>query len=217
MSEIKVACPECQQHIECDAGYSGMEISCPTCGRKMTVPQLAPMQVTTVACPGCGGALPAESILCTSCGFNLRTGQATQSAAPDKRAPAGKKKRKKPGRTRDSAELAWYKPPNTYVIAFGVVLAGLFLVGRSNAWVLVAFAGLGLLYTLGTSLTVLIHAFKKEGIGQGFLCLCIPFYILYYVFGRSDSPLLKAMFVLYLLIQVGFYIILKTPIEGATP
>lgn len=30
---------------------------------------------------------------------------------------------------------------------------------------------------------ILIHAFK-ESVGQGLLCLCVPFYVLYYAFVR---------------------------------
>ena len=36
---------------------------------------------------------------------------------------------------------------------------------------------------LACSILILIHAFKAS-VGQGFLCLCIPFYILYYAFAR---------------------------------
>ena len=32
---------------------------------------------------------------------------------------------------------------------------------------------------------ILIHAFKAS-VGQGFLCLCIPFYIIYYAFARFE-------------------------------
>ncbi len=35
------------------------------------------------------------------------------------------------------------------------------------------------------SIIILIHAFKAS-VGQGFLCLCIPFYILYYAFARFE-------------------------------
>lgn len=30
---------------------------------------------------------------------------------------------------------------------------------------------------------ILIHAFKAS-VGQGFLCLCVPFYVLYYAFTK---------------------------------
>ena len=41
MSEIRFACPHCQQHIACDAGYVDMCIVCPTCGKPMVVPVLS--------------------------------------------------------------------------------------------------------------------------------------------------------------------------------
>ena len=34
---------------------------------------------------------------------------------------------------------------------------------------------------------ILIHAFKTS-VGQGFLCLCVPFYILYYAFAKFQHP-----------------------------
>ena len=41
MSEIKFACPHCQQHIACDPGFAEMCIVCPTCGKPMVVPVLS--------------------------------------------------------------------------------------------------------------------------------------------------------------------------------
>ena len=43
---------------------------------------------------------------------------------------------------------------------------------------------------------ILIHAFKTS-VGQGFLCLCVPIYILYYMFAKFQSAkkgLIIAMF-----------------------
>ncbi len=34
---------------------------------------------------------------------------------------------------------------------------------------------------------IIIHAFKTS-VGQGFLCLCVPFYILYYAFAKFQHP-----------------------------
>ena len=34
---------------------------------------------------------------------------------------------------------------------------------------------------------VLIHAFKSS-VGEGFMCLCIPCYILYYMFAKFEHP-----------------------------
>lgn len=41
MSEIKFACPHCQQHIECSNEYADMIIACPACGQAMLVPILS--------------------------------------------------------------------------------------------------------------------------------------------------------------------------------
>lgn len=34
------------------------------------------------------------------------------------------------------------------------------------------------------AIIVLIHAFKNGGALQGILCLCVPFYIIYYMFAK---------------------------------
>ena len=50
--------------------------------------------------------------------------------------------------------------------------------------------------TFVAEIIILIHAFKAS-VGQGFLCLCVPFYILYYMFAKFQSPkkgLIIAMF-----------------------
>jgi hypothetical protein len=39
MSEFKFACPVCGQHIKCDSAKSGSQMECPTCFRKIVVPQ----------------------------------------------------------------------------------------------------------------------------------------------------------------------------------
>jgi hypothetical protein len=39
MSEFKFACPVCGQHITCDSDSAGSQMGCPTCFRKLVVPQ----------------------------------------------------------------------------------------------------------------------------------------------------------------------------------
>ena len=41
--------------------------------------------------------------------------------------------------------------------------------------------------TAVAEIIILIHAFKTS-VGQGFLCLCVPFYILYYAFAKFQHP-----------------------------
>ena len=39
MAEFKFACPQCGQHIQCDTGYAGAQINCPSCQQSIVVPQ----------------------------------------------------------------------------------------------------------------------------------------------------------------------------------
>src|SRR6185369_10351608 len=39
MGEFKFACPVCGQHITADTSASGSQLECPTCYRKIVVPQ----------------------------------------------------------------------------------------------------------------------------------------------------------------------------------
>ena len=44
----------------------------------------------------------------------------------------------------------------------------------------------GLCYLVGFVcwIFIIIHAFKEGGALQGILCLCVPFYVLYYAFAK---------------------------------
>jgi hypothetical protein len=46
VSELKFACPVCQQHIACDPGLGGLQMECPTCLAKIIIPK-APTGATT--------------------------------------------------------------------------------------------------------------------------------------------------------------------------
>ncbi len=39
MPEFKFSCPQCGQNILCDTGYSGVQITCPSCNQAILVPQ----------------------------------------------------------------------------------------------------------------------------------------------------------------------------------
>jgi translocator protein len=53
---------------------------------------------------------------------------------------------------------------------------------------MMALAALCGLVSFVCAIIILIHAFTKGGVLQGFLCLCIPFYILYYAFAKFEHP-----------------------------
>lgn len=48
MAEIQIFCLHCGQHISCDEGYRGTQISCPTCNQSFLVPQA---QKSAIALP----------------------------------------------------------------------------------------------------------------------------------------------------------------------
>ncbi len=66
MSEFKFACPVCGQHITTDSGSSGKSIECPTCFRKIVVPQAPASEETKLILSAAQAALlldvvPAEA------------------------------------------------------------------------------------------------------------------------------------------------------------
>jgi len=74
MSDFKFACPVCGQHITCDAVASGTQMDCPTCFRKLVVPQApapgsksfvltaAEVQTRNIPLPGSGRSSVATAV-----------------------------------------------------------------------------------------------------------------------------------------------------------
>lgn len=79
MAEFKFSCPNCNQHIQCDTGYAGMQIHCPTCKQVILVPQAPP----TVAAPSAVSAPPPPPIASPP----LATRQSTMTSAAGRRFP----------------------------------------------------------------------------------------------------------------------------------
>lgn len=213
MPDIKFSCPHCQQHIQAETGYAGLQITCPACHGSLTVPgspapppppppmamrpaasatPAAPPSTAASGCPSCGGALPRGAVLCTSCGYNLKTGQRTVAGRP---AAAGKPS---PQRW----ETPWYKTAYPYIGGVIVLLAVLYFFGRTNPPIMLAFVGLALLYSVGVHIIVVVAAFK-ESAGTGFLTLCVPFYALYFVFKVAENDTLKLLYTSAVIINLS--------------
>lgn len=79
MSEFKFACPVCGQHITCDSGSAGTQMDCPTCFRKLVVPQ-APA-------PGATGFVLTAAEVQTRPPTSLENGQAAATTAAPKKVP----------------------------------------------------------------------------------------------------------------------------------
>ncbi|HTI99854.1 MAG TPA: hypothetical protein VL527_13315 [Dongiaceae bacterium] len=194
MADQKFSCPHCQQHLEAGADYAGLQINCPACNGSLTVPGPAapaapppmpsrPAAATGQGCPSCGTPLARGAVLCTKCGYNLATG---------KRIVAGKVV--PPGKPQpDNWETPWYKTAYPYV-GFVVVLLGvLYFFSRSNPDLQPVLVGLAALYVLTSHIIVTVAAFR-DGVGTGFLTLCIPFYAIYYVYWVAESDMLKVIY-----------------------
>jgi hypothetical protein len=84
-------------------------------------PPLDPMPLESTAaaaCPSCGTALPAQAVLCTSCGYDLRTGQSL--AAPLPTAAQAEDGARKP---------SWHLPIGIISIILGISALSLALFG----------------------------------------------------------------------------------------
>ncbi len=209
MSELKFSCPNCQQHIEADEGYAGVQIACPACKALMIVPgsptppsaqptppapslaSAPPPPTTSGGCPSCGAPLARGAVLCIQCGYNLAT---------KKRIVAGRVV--PPGASMaPSGDVPWYKMPYPYIVGGIILLAALYYFGRDNPPLMLAFLGIAGLYSVTVHICVIVSAFK-ESTGTGFLTMCIPFYALYYVYKVSDSPTLQAYYSIALVINI---------------
>jgi hypothetical protein len=61
MAEFKFSCPQCGQHIQCDSGYSGTQINCPSCHQAIVVPQAPRSAAAPPAPPAPPPASPGPS------------------------------------------------------------------------------------------------------------------------------------------------------------
>jgi hypothetical protein len=75
-------------------------------------------------------------------------------------------------------------------LAQAAVFVILFAVAKTSPSVIPLYVGLAGLYGLGVGIWMLVSAFR-ESIGTGFLCLCVPFYSLYFVFAKCGNPYLS--------------------------
>lgn len=93
--QVEITCPSCSVVLEVDADVlkemAGQSLDCPECNGKIPVPAASPRKLSVAAsgvlvsastaarnassCPECHVALAKDAVLCTSCGFDLRTGK----------------------------------------------------------------------------------------------------------------------------------------------
>ncbi len=116
---IDFHCSECGQHLKVASGHAGKRIRCPKCQAAVTVPapeaepaavgaggglkldDLVAVERTQASaggglhasgsksCPGCSTRVPGDAVLCTSCGWDFRSGQRVFASPASGPADAG--------------------------------------------------------------------------------------------------------------------------------
>jgi len=123
MSEFKISCPNCQQHIACDESHYGLQLNCPTCGTLIQMPS---------------GPTPPV-------GLSLASAQPAPPPPPPRpqRAMPGARKMKAPSRPSSSRadDKAWLI---TWLLCFFLGGLGIDRFYNGRMWL-----GLGKLLTLG--------------------------------------------------------------------
>jgi len=70
---IEFNCPYCDAHLSLWDELAGKQGTCPKCKKNIVVPN--PKGVyAMMACPNCEAEIPANAVICTKCGTDLKTG-----------------------------------------------------------------------------------------------------------------------------------------------
>jgi hypothetical protein len=222
---IKFAC-RCGQAFAVKDQLAGKAVKCPQCGQALRIPRprtaapAAPsrkpggisdlldeagMRANVKRCPGCGGELPEQAVLCVMCGFDLQRGHRIKTIVattveidqedlgdlPKHGNPVLDHAERVIARTiieekRLNVGAPWWMVFLAFAGVAGFVVGMVSMpqerVMDTSGWVLLA-AG-GLLSLFGT-IRLLILAFQESAV-QGLLSFFVPVYILYYVVTRWD-------------------------------
>lgn len=142
------------------------------------------------ACSKCGTVLPVTHL--------LRLGQDYICMSCHSSAERGARAAKRRSASQDSS---W----GSALVFAGLILAcfaGLFIFGLQNPKVATAYVTVNGVFALIVQICILVAAFS-ESVGQGFLTLCVPCYVVYFVFGRCESSLLKVLFLVAIVTSIA--------------
>lgn len=148
--------------------------------------EAAAAQVQQYPCPSCGNPIPAGAVLCMRCGYNRQLGARMESPGA---APVASGGGAAVGALGGVGSLL--KRPWVAGAAPALFFLVLFAMAKANEDLVPAYAVLQGVFGLVVGILVLIKAFC-QGVGTGFLCLCVPCYVIYFVFSdQNDNVLLK--------------------------
>lgn len=164
----------------------------------------APRPAAPASCPNCNAMLQPGAVMCTTCGFNLQTGQLMPMLSsvkfdntPPKKSGGGAKI------SLPSGSLgSLVKNPIVLAACAAGIFGVLFLMGMSNSENAYVYLTAMRLFGFVVGIWVLIDAFR-EGAVHGILCFFCGLYTLYYVYGVSSNQNLKIAYTLSIVLFVG--------------
>jgi hypothetical protein len=160
----------------------------------------AAAQVQEYPCPSCGNPIPAGAVLCMRCGYNRQLGTRMGAPTVAQAEPSGGGAVAALGGVGSLLKKPWLA--GAVPAVFFLVL---FAMAKSNQDLAPAYLVLQGVFGLVVAILVLVKAFC-QGVGTGFLCLCVPCYVIYFVFSdQNDNVLLKWVYGAVLLSSVLGY------------
>lgn len=156
------------------------------------------------SCPNCNAMLQPGAAMCTTCGFNLQTGELMPMLSAVKFDNTPPKKSKGGARVSlpSGSMGALFKNPLVIAACVAGGFAILFVMGMNNPANISLYLNATRVVLIAVGIWVLIDAFQ-EGALHGVLCFLCGLYSLYYVYGVSTNRNLKVAYSLYLLLFVG--------------
>lgn len=143
-------------------------------------------------CPGCGGPLAPDAILCTGCGYNRVTGRQIQTDLGGPPTVVEGPARKARGGGNAGAGFAnFVKQPWAFGLASLSFFALFFFVAKDDTDLLLAYTVVRAFFGLAVGITLLVIAFQ-DSVGNGLLCLfTCGIYALYYCYLVQDNAYVK--------------------------
>lgn len=156
------------------------------------------------ACPGCAAPMAAGADVCIRCGYSRSRGRRLEVNTGAAREGGGA--------LAGGAAAVLLSPMSVGVAAIALV-GLLFGLATTSVEVTVAYMGIVGLFGLVLGVTVLVLAFV-EGIGQGLLTLCVPFYAIYFVYAVCESSYVKWLFGASMLGHLGAIYLQATHLDA---
>ena len=126
------------------------------------------------ACPHCGHAIAFGAMLCTSCGYNMQTGQQLSVSTSKVKEKSG---------TSAIQSVGFLKSPMVIGLLCIGFFIGFFALARGNEQLALAYVGVQFLFGLIASILVIIAGFRESvlyGLGC-FLCFPVAIYVAFVV------------------------------------